>query len=278
MVRRRGIGHLVLRFVYLVILIFGALVTLVPFLWSLSTALKPMQEAMAFPPQWLPHPVDWFNFTRIWHIVPLGRWFLNSFIVAGVVTGGNLFFDSLAGYALARIPFKGRHVLHMSIVAMLMIPFQSVMLPIYVFLHFMGLLNSYAGLILPVLILPMGVFLMRQAFLNLPQELEDAAIIDGAGRLRIYFQIALPLVKPTLMTLGLMSFMGSWNNFLLPLLVANSNRLWTLPLGMVMFQQEYFTDWPYLMAASVLATVPIAVLFLLLQRWFIRGVATTGLK
>ena len=161
---------------------------------------------------------------------------------------------------------------------MLMIPFQSVMLPVYILLRWLGLLDNYGGMIVPVLVSAMGVFLMRQAFLTVPQELEDAAMIDGAGRLRMFWQIALPMVTPNLMTLALMIFMGSWNNFLLPLLVANRSHLWTVPLGIVMFQQEYFVNWPYLMAASVLATLPIAILFLVFQRFFVRGVATTGLK
>lgn len=276
--QRKSFAYRITRGVYLVILTFGALLMIVPFLWSLSTSLKPLGEAMAYPPIWWPHPFDWKNFIAIWNIVPLGRWFMNSTLVAVSVTIGNLLIDSLAGYALARIPFKGKNVLHLGIVSMLMIPFQSVMLPVYILLRALGLLDNYGGMIVPVLVSAMGVFLMRQAFLTLPRELEDAAMIDGAGRFRTFWQIGLPTVKPTLMTLALMIFMSSWNNFLLPLLVANRSHLWTVPLGIVMFQQEYFVNWPYLMAASVLATIPIAVLFFVFQRWFIQGVATTGLK
>lgn len=276
--KNQGVPYWITRAIYLTILVLGALAMFIPFLWSVSTALKPLSQAMTFPPQWWPHPVIWNNFIALWHIVPLGHWFLNSLIVGILVTAGNLVFDSMAGYALARIPFRGRNVLHLGIVAMLMIPFQSVMLPVYIVLRSLGLLDSYAGLILPVIVSAMGVFLMRQAFLSLPAELEDAARIDGAGRFRMYAQIALPAVKPTLMTLALMIFMSSWNNFLLPLLVANRSHLWTLPLGIVMFQQQYFVNWPYLMAASVVATIPVALIFLLFQRWFVQGVATTGIK
>ena len=275
---RNTFSYRLVRVIYLLILTLGALAMLIPFAWSLSTSLKPLGESMAYPPVWWPHPFDWSNFTVIWTMVPLARWFLNSAIVAVSVTIGNLIIDSLAGYALARIPFRGRNVLHLGIVSMLMIPFQSVMLPVYILLRWLGLLDNYGGMIVPVLVSAMGVFLMRQAFLTVPQELEDAAMIDGAGRLRMFWQISLPMVTPSLMTLALMIFMGSWNNFLLPLLVANRSHLWTVPLGIVMFQQEYFVNWPYLMAGSVLATLPIAILFLVFQRFFVRGVTTTGLK
>ena len=250
----------------------------VPFAWSLSTSLKGLSQAMTYPPVWWPHPFQLGNYSKIWHIVPIGQWFINSVLVASAVTAANLIFDSLGGYALARVKFPGKRFWYMGIVAMLMIPFQAVMLPLYIVMKDLGLLDNYGGLIAPVAVSAMGIFLMRQAFLTLPSELEDAARIDGAGRFRMFWQLSLPLVTPTLLTLALMIFLASWNNFLLPLLVANRASLWTLPLGIVMFQQEYFVNWPYLMAAAVLATVPIGLVFLVFQRWFIRGVATTGLK
>lgn len=270
--------HLVSRGIYLLILTGGALLMFIPFAWSLSTALKPLSQAMQYPPIWWPHPFDWQNFVAIWRIVPLAKWFLNSLLVASAVTVANLLFDSMAGYALARIHFPGRDLMHIGIMAMLMIPFQSVMLPLYIVLKDLGLLDNYGGLIVPVAVSAMGVFLMRQAFLNLPRELEDAARMDGAGRFLMFWRLSLPLVTPTLLTLALMIFLGSWNNFLLPLLVANRSGLWTLPLGIVMFQQQYFVNWPYLMAAAVLATVPIGIIFLFFQRWFVQGVATSGIK
>jgi ABC-type glycerol-3-phosphate transport system permease component len=275
---RRGVGRYLSRAAFLLILTAGALVMVIPFLWSLSTALKPLGEALAFPPVWIPRPVLWSNFPATWRIVPLGRWFLNSAIVAVVVVLGNLLFDSMAGYALARIDFRGRGVLFLGIVSMLMIPFQAIMLPVYIVLKDLDLINTYAGLILPSVVSAMGVFLMRQAFSTIPREIDEAAVIDGASRWRIFWQIDLPMVRPNLLTLALMTFMSSWNNFLLPLLVANNQNLWTLPLGMVLFQQQYFTNWPYLMAAAIMATVPIAVLFLIFQRSFIQGIATTGIR
>ncbi len=267
-----------MRGVYLLILTVGALVMFIPFAWSLSTTFKPLGEAMAYPPIWIPRPWDFANIVRVWRIVPLAHWFINSLIVGFAVMIGNVFLDSLAGYALARMRFRGRNAIFMGIVAMLMIPFQSVMLPVYILLRDLGLIDTYAGMILPVVVSAFGVFLMRQAFLNIPQELEDAAVMDGHGRFSIYWRIALPLVQPSLLTLALLQFLSSWNNFLLPLLVANRSHLWTLPLGIVMFQQEYFVNWPYLMAASVLATVPVALFFLLFQKWFVPTVATTGLR
>ncbi len=274
----RGVGGWILRVLYLLILTTGAITMVIPFLWSVSTALKPLGQAVAFPPIWWPRPILWQNFITTWKIVPLARWFANSIGVAFVVVLGNLVFDSLAGYALARIPFKGRSFVFFAIVSMLMIPFQAIMLPTYILLRNLGLLNSYWGMILPTIISAMGVFLMRQAFLGIPKEIDEAAIIDGASRFRMFWQIALPMVKPNLLTLALLTFMGSWNNFLLPLLVANNPKIWTLPLGMVMFQQQYFTNWPYLMASVVMATIPTALLFLMFQRWFVEGISTTGIK
>jgi ABC-type glycerol-3-phosphate transport system permease component len=276
--RPRGLLGWISRQLYLLILTVGALVMVIPFLWTLSTALKPLGQALDFPPEWIPHPALWSNFIQTWITVPMGTWFLNSTVVAVVVVIANLMLDSLAGYALARINFRGRSFLFFAIISMLMIPFQAIMLPVYIVLRDLGLLNSYMGMILPQAVSAMGVFLMRQAFLNVPAEVEESAIIDGASRWRLFWQISLPMVEPSLLTLALIVFMGAWNNFLLPLLVANNPNFWTLPLGMVMFQQQYYTNWPYLMAAAVMATIPITILFLVFQRWFIQGIATTGLK
>jgi ABC-type glycerol-3-phosphate transport system permease component len=277
-VRQRGWGPRVSRLLFLLILTVGAVVMVIPFLWSLSTALKPEGQALAFPPIWVPHPMLWSNFLKTWHIVPIGQWFFNSAVVAVAVVLANLVFDSLAGYALARIDFRGRTLLFLGVVSMLMIPFQAIMLPVYVILKDLNLLNSYAGMILPQVVSAMGVFLMRQAFTTIPREIDEAAIMDGASHWRIFWRIALPMVRPNLLTLALMMFMGAWNNFLLILLVANNQNLWTLPLGMVLFQQQYYTNWPFLMAASIMATVPVAILFLIFQRSFIQGIATTGIR
>lgn len=275
---RRGIGRWISKTLFLMILIAGALTMVIPFLWSLSTALKPLGEALVYPPIWIPHPLLWKNFVTTWHIVPMARWFYNSFFVAVVVVLGNLVFDSLAGYALARIRFRGNGFIFIAVVSMLMIPFQAIMLPVYILIRDMGLINTHWGMILPTIVSAMGVFLMRQAFSAIPQEIDEAALIDGAGRWRMFWQIAMPMVRPSLLTLALISFMGSWNNFLLPLLVANSPNVWTLPLGIVMFQQQYYTNWPYLMAAAVMATIPVAILFLAFQRWFVQGISTTGIR
>ncbi len=274
----RRLAQRVSRALFIAILLFGALVMMIPFAWSLSTALKPLSLSMQFPPVWWPHPWVWSNFTEVFQTVPFARWFLNSFIVAASVTLGNLIIDSLAGYALARIDFKGRTVLFIAIVAMLMVPFQAVMLPVYLLLRALGLIDTYLGMILPAVVSSMGIFLMRQAFLNIPRELDDAAIMDGCGRLRMFWQIAVPQVGPSLLTLALMIFVGSWNNFLLPLLVANNPNLWTVQLGIVQFQLQYQTNWPYLMAAGVMATVPIAVLFLIFQRRFVQGWTISGIQ
>ncbi|MHB1733207.1 carbohydrate ABC transporter permease [Ferrimicrobium acidiphilum] len=276
--RSRRIRRHISRWFYLAILTMGALVMFIPFAWSLSTSLKPLSESLVYPPVWIPHIFDWENYVKIWHLVPLARWFGNSAIAAIGVTIGNLICDSMAGYALARVQFRGQRLMFIGVLAMLMVPFQSVMLPVYILLRAFGLLDNYYGLIIPLAVQAVGIFLMRQAFLNLPSDLEDAAIMDGAGRFRMFWQLSLPLVLPSLLTLALISFMLSWNNFLLPLLVASRPHLWTVPLGVVMFQQEYFVNWPYLMAAAVMTTIPVAVIFLVFQKWFVRGIATTGMR
>ncbi len=276
--RRHSAGQRVARALYLLVLFCGALVMFIPFAWSLSTSLKPLSQSLAYPPVWIPRVFDWSNYVKIWQIVPLARWFLNSGIAATGVTLCNLVFDSMAGYALARLQFRGKQFLFIGVLAMLMVPFQAVMLPVYILLRYLGLLDNYFGLIIPLAVQAVGVFLMRQAFLNLPADLESAARIDGAGSFRTFWQLSVPLVAPSLLTLGLISFMLSWNNFLLPLLVANREHLWTVPLGIVMFQQEYFVNWPYLMAAAVMTTIPVAVIFLIFQKWFVRGIATTGMN
>lgn len=274
----RSRAQRVSRVVFVAVLTFGALVMLIPFAWSVSTALKPLSLSMQYPPVWWPHPFVWTNFTDVFRLVPFARWFMNSGITAGAVTLGNLIIDSLAGYALARIDFKGRNLLFIAIVAMLMVPFQAVMLPVYLLLRALGLINTYLGMILPSIVSSMGIFLMRQAFLNIPKELDDAAIMDGCGRLRMFWQIAVPQVGPSLLTLALLIFVGAWNNFLLPLLVANNPSLWTVQLGIVQFQLQYTTNWPYLMAAGVMATLPIAVLFLIFQRRFVQGWSISGIQ
>ena len=276
--RHSGWAYRLSRGLFFLILVGGAVVMMVPFIWTLSTSLKPLSLALAFPPVWWPHPFEWSNFVSVFTTVPLARWFFNSAVVAVTVTVGNLILDSMAGYALARIDFKGRTFLYVGILAIMMVPFQAVMLPVYLLLRQLGLLNTYWGMILPTIVSSMGIFLMRQAFLNLPKELDDAAVMDGCGRFRMFWQISLPQVTPTMLTLALLIFVGSWNNFLLPLLVANQSHLWTLQLGIVEFQSEYATDWPLLMAASVLITLPIAALFLGFQRWFVRGIVMSGIK
>lgn len=277
-VGRRGLARRVSRGLFVAILAFGALAMMIPFAWSVSTALKPLALSMQYPPVWLPHPFVWGNFVQVFHLVPLARWFMNSGITTIAITVGNVILDSLAGYALARIQFTGRNILYLAIISMLMIPFQAVMLPVYLLLRAGGLLNTYWGMILPSIVSAMGIFLMRQAFLNIPQELDDAAIMDGAGRIRMFWQIAIPQVLPSLLTLSLLMFVAAWNNFLLPLLVANNPNLWTVQLGIVEFQMQYTTNWPFLMAAGVMATVPIAALFLIFQRRFVQGWTMTGIQ
>ncbi len=256
----------------------GGLVMIVPFLWMLSTSLKSDQQAYVFPPIWIPTPIVWANYSTIWDALPFDRFILNSTIVAVCVTIGQLITCSLGAFAFARLRFPGREKLFVLYLATLMIPFQVTMIPIFIMIKELKWLDTYQGLIVPAIFSPYGTFLLRQFFLGIPRELEDAAKIDGCGYLRIYTQIILPLSKPALATLGIFVFMGSWNSFLWPLLIVNSLTMKTLPLGISYLLGQYTIYWNLLMAGATIALVPILVVFFFGQRYFIEGITLTGLK
>ncbi len=254
-----------------------ALVMLVPLLWMLLTSLSSLPETRRFPPG-LPSSLHWSNFAHAWTQSPLGHWLFNSAVVSVTCVVSNLVFCSLAGYAFARIQFPGSRILFLGILATLMVPFQVVMIPTLLIVKQLGLVDSLPALIVPNLVTPFGIYLLRQFFLSLPAELEEAAIIDGASRLRVLFNILLPLMGPPLSTLAILTFLNVWNDFLWPLVVNSSPETMTVQLGLASFQSAHFTNWPVLMAATLLSQLPVLVLFLLGQRYFVRSVATTGIK
>jgi multiple sugar transport system permease protein len=260
------------------ILILGGITMIGPFLWMLSTSLKTDQQAYLFPPEWIPRPVMWSNYTVIWEALPFDRFFLNSLIVALCVTLGQLITCSLGAFAFARLRFPGREKLFLLYLATLMVPFQVTMIPIFILIKQLRWLDTYQGLIVPAIFSPYGTFLLRQFFLTIPRELEDASKIDGCGYFRIYWQIILPLSKPALATLGIFVFMFSWNNFLWPLLIINSLSMKTLPLGISYLLGQYTVYWNLLMAGSTIALLPILFVFFFAQRYFIEGITLTGLK
>jgi multiple sugar transport system permease protein len=256
----------------------GAVTMVVPFLWMLSTSLKSDRQAYIFPPIWIPDPVMWSNYTRTWEALPFDIFILNSVIVSVLVTLGQLTTCSLGAFAFARLNFPGRDKLFVVYLATMMVPFQVIMIPLFILMREFRWIDTYPALIVPMIFSAYGTFLLRQFFKTIPHELEDAAKIDGCGYFRIYWNIMLPLSKPALATLGIFVFMWSWNNFLWPLLVTNSLTMKTLPLGLAYFLGQYTIYWNLLMVGATIALVPVLVLFFLAQRYFIQGITLTGLK
>jgi multiple sugar transport system permease protein len=254
-----------------------ALAMLLPLLWMLVTSLSTLAETRRFPPG-LPSSLHWHNYATAWVQSPFARWLLNSAVVAVTCVVSNVVLCSLAGYAFARIPFAGSKVLFVGILATLMVPFQVVMIPTLLIVKDLGLVDSLPALIAPNLVTAFGIYLLRQFFLSLPAELEEAAIVDGAGRLRILTTILLPLMGPPLSTLAVLTFLQVWNDFLWPLVVTSSPETMTVQLGLATFQSAHFTNWPVLMAGTLMSQLPVLLLFLLGQRYFVRSIATTGLK
>jgi multiple sugar transport system permease protein len=259
------------------ILIPLALVMVTPLAWMVMTSIQTPDEARRFPPVF-PSGIHWQNYTDALHAAPFGRFFVNTAIVTGVTVLGNLLLCSLAGYAFARFRFFGRDVLFVVILATLMIPFQVVMIPTFLIMRHLGLIDTLGALILPNLVTPFGIFLMRQFFRTLPVELEEAARIDGCSRLGTLFRIVLPLSGPALATLAVVTFLYNWNDFLWPLVAIQSEDHMTLQLGLSTFPGAHTTEWTLLMAGNVMAMLPMLLAFLLAQRHFVNSMASVGVK
>ncbi len=255
-----------------------ALVTVAPFLWMLLTSWKELGDILTYPPRWLPTRFIVDNFISAFEAAPFGRYYFNSLFIATSVTVGQLITCSLAAYAFARLQFRGRDVLFYIFLGTMMIPGQVTMIPGFLVLHWLGWIDTYAALIVPGLASAFGTFLLRQFFLTIPRDLEDAASIDGCSRFGVLWRIILPLSKPALATLAVFTFMGVFNDFLWPLVVTSSEEMKTVQLGLAIFRDRYQTDWGQLMAASVTATAPILVVFFFAQKYFIAGITMSGLK
>ena len=255
-----------------------AFVTVAPFLWMLLASFKELGEILQYPPTWIPRNVILDNFTGAFEAAPFGRFYINSLFVASAVTLGQLFTCSLAAYAFARLQFPGRDILFYVFLGTMMIPGQVTMIPAFMVLHWLGWIDTYAALIVPGLASAFGTFLLRQFFLTIPRDLEDAAAIDGCSRFGVLWRIILPLSRPALATLAIFTFMYVFNDFLWALIVVSSEELKTVQLGLAIFRDRYQTDWGQLMAASVTATVPILLVFFFAQKYFIRGITLSGLK
>lgn len=254
------------------------IIVILPFIWMVLGSLKSQGELLKVPPTWWPEHASLDNFARLFER-PFGHYFANSVIVATAVTLGNLLFSSMFGYALAMLKFPFKRILFVLVIGCLMIPGLVTFIPQYVLIVNMGLANTLPALILPFLVQPFSVFLMRQFFQGLPRELMEAARIDGAGEMRIFFRIYMPLAGPAFATLGILSFLGSWNNFLWPLVVSSSESTYTLPVGLALIATgQNVTDYGLLLAGATVIVLPILVVFLFLQRYFIEGVANSGIK
>ena len=257
----------------------GATIMVLPFLWMVSTSLKPLGEVSIFPPEWIPHTILWKNYLDIFQIYPFARFGLNSIQIAVLATTGELVTCTLSAYAFARMRFPGRNLIFVLLLATLMVPGQVTMIPTFIMFSKIGWVNTYLPLIVPAWLGPaFGTFLMRQFFLTLPRDYNDAASIDGAGQFRIMAMIYVPLAKPAIATLALFAFLRYWNEFLLPVIYLNDENLMTLPVGLSFFTQQYNTLYQYLMAGSVVSIIPILLLFVFLQKYFVRGFVMSGLK
>ncbi len=262
------------------LLIAIAAVMIGPFLWMVSTSLKEQGEIFRYPPQWIPATFDVGNYREIMQVLPMGEILFNSFKIAISATAGQLLSCSLAAYAFARMEFRGRSVLYLTLLATMMLPAQATMIPVFLIMKFLGWIDSHNALIVPAFFGgAFGTFLLRQFFSTIPRDLEDAARIDGCGRFRIFWQIVLPLSKPALVTLALFTFMTYWNDLLGPVIYLSSVEKMTLTVGLASLQSDAMTTrYDLLMAGSVLSVMPILLLLIIGQRWFVRGVTMTGLK
>ena len=257
-----------------------SLIIIIPMLWMFSTSFKIKSQLFTKEIHWIPKVITLDNYTKILDnpSTPIGRWFMNSLIVASITTVAKLIIDSLAGYAYARMEFPGRKALFALLLATLFLPGVMFLVPNFVTVSKLGMLNHFSGVIIPAIASVFGVYFMRQFFESLPRELEEAAEIDGASRLQIFFQIALPLAKPALATLAVIEFLASWNDFLWSLLVLKDRTVQTLQPGLRTLQGAYTSEYGLMMAGAVIVALPVLIIYIVLQRYIVQSVATTGLK
>ncbi len=256
-----------------------AVLMLIPLVWLVSTSFKsPTEDIFQFPPRLLPEQPTLENFVTVWRSNPFGRYLFNSTLVSVLTVVLNLVFCSLAAYPLARLDFTGREVIFSAIVATILIPFQIVMIPLYVIAVQLGLRNSYLGIIFPAIASAFGIFLLRQAFQGVPKELEEAARMDGCSELGIWWHVMIASIRPALVTLAIFVFIGSWSDFLWPLLVLDRPEFFTLPLGVANLAGTFTLDWRLIAAGSVISIVPILIFFLVMQRYIVPTEAGSGVK
>ncbi len=255
-----------------------AVMALAPLAWMLSVSFMPTGEASGFPPPLLPSALSFDNYHALFARAGMGRYFANSLMVSAAITLGALLINTMAGYAFAKLRFKGRERLFQVLLAALVIPGQVAMLPLFLMMKGMGLVNSFGAVIIPGLATVFGIFLVRQYARSIPDELLEAARIDGAGELRIFFQIVLPMLKPVLVTLTIFTFMAAWNDFMWPLIVLTDQTNYTLPVALAALSREHIQDVEMMMAGAVVTVIPVLLLFLALQRYYIQGLLLGSVK
>jgi len=260
------------------LLIAGSFIMIVPFVWMIVTSFKPLDEINTFPPSFFIRKPTIEAYAELFRIIPMGRYFLNSLFVTSAITLANMFFCSLAGYAFAKHRFFGRDKLFLLLVGSMMIPWQVNLIPGFVIIKKLGWLNSFYGLIIPSMSGAFGIFLMRQFIMTIPDDLIDAAKIDGCSEFTIYRRVILPLIQPALASLAIFTFMAQWNNFVWPLIIIYSSKMRTIPLALSVLNGQFGTNFAMVMAGAVVATMPVLIVFIAFQKYFIKGIALTGLK
>ncbi len=277
-VKKRSASFYVRRVLLYLVFIAISVVMVVPFLWMLSTSLKTQFDATRIPAVWIPPEPQWVNYVKLFTEQPMLKFMLNTIKIVICVVAGQLFFSSLAAYSFARIRFQGRNVMFFFYLGTLMVPGQVTMIPTYLMFAKMGLTNTHLALILPAFFSAFGVFLLRQFFMTLPRELEEAAEIDGCNPFMTYWRIMLPLIVPAMLTLGVFTLMNTWNDYLGPMIYLSTPEKFTMTLGIAFFRGIYTTQWNLVMAGSVVSVIPILIAYLCAQKYFVEGIAFSGVK
>lgn len=263
-----------------IVLLFGAILFLIPFYWILRSSTMDIMQIFSIPPKWIPEPIIWTNFAEALTILPFDLYFKNTFIVVILGMVGTVFTAALSAYSFARLSWPGKNLWFALIMSTMMLPYAAKLIPTFLGWKMVGAIDTYIPLVLPAWFggTAFDMFLLRQFFLTIPKELDEAAKIDGAGHVKIFFQIVLPLSKPALVSVALFAFMGFWNDFQGPLVYLNDQDKYTVALGLSQFSGMLTSEWQLMMAASAVVILPVLIVFLLGQKYFVEGIATTGLK
>lgn len=270
--------NIIKQLILFIVMVFLSFIVLLPFFWMLSSSLKLDNEVFSVPIQWIPNKLIWRNYIEIWKQIPFLTFFKNTIKLSVIITFLQVLTSSFAAYGFSKMRFKGRDTLFLAYIATIAVPWQVYMVPQFILMKKFGLVDTHLSLILLQTFTAFGVFLLRQFYLSIPEELSEAARIDGMSEYGIYFKIILPLSKPALATLTLFTFVNTWNDFLGPLIYLDSTNLKTIQLGLQMFISQYTAQYALIMAASVVSIVPLLIAFIFTQNYFVEGIATTGLK